>query len=293
MANLPRLYDCFTFFNELDVLELRLQELKDIAFRFVLVESTHTFTGQPKPLYYEENKQRFAAFHDRIVHIVVRDMPGAEVTAWERESHQRRAIMRGLADAQPQDAILISDVDEIPRSVVLEKTLGDDRWRSAITAFQSKMFVYALNLGAVNSGPLNQSWGQTPRLIERRYLSDPQILRRLRIRHKKNNWFTQLQERLEIWRKLGHFLPLKRISNGAWHFTYIGDAKAQLQKLSAFSHTELATTENLDPTAIADRLANRTVVFNKDIKLVLHPLDGTMPAYLLENRAKFQHLLAD
>lgn len=293
MTTAPRLFDGFIFFNELDLLELRLHELKDTVHRFLLVESDTTFTGQPKPLHYETNKARFAAFADRIIHIVVRDMPGAEATAWDRESHQRRAIMRGMTESLPTDAILISDVDEIPRAVTLQKILKTNRWRSAVTVLQSALFVYSLNLAAKNGGPAGNSWGQTPRLIERRHLTDTQTIRRLRVRHKKNNWLARLQERIEVWRKLGKPLRIDRAASGSWHFTYIGNAQAQLQKLSAFSHTELATADNLDPAAIERNLENRTVVFNKDIALALQPLDDTMPVYLRTHAEKFKDLLAE
>lgn len=69
------IYDCFSFFNELDLLEIRLNTLDKVVDKFILFESTLTHTGNPKPLYYAENKDRFAKFSDRIVHIVVNDFP--------------------------------------------------------------------------------------------------------------------------------------------------------------------------------------------------------------------------
>ena len=69
------IYDCFTFFNELDLLEIRLNVLKDVVDKFVLVESVKTFTGRDKELFFEKNKDRFAAFADRIIHLVVREFP--------------------------------------------------------------------------------------------------------------------------------------------------------------------------------------------------------------------------
>ena len=68
-------YDCFQFFNELDILKLRLHVLSDVVDRFVISESTVTFSGDPKPLFYEENKEQFQEFQDRIIHVVVDDTP--------------------------------------------------------------------------------------------------------------------------------------------------------------------------------------------------------------------------
>lgn len=72
----PRLiWDAFMFFNELDVLEMRLNELNSSVHKFVLVEATKTHSGNSKPLHYAENSHRFSAFYDKIVHIVVDDLP--------------------------------------------------------------------------------------------------------------------------------------------------------------------------------------------------------------------------
>lgn len=72
-----RIYDCFTFFNELDLLELRLNELASVVDYFVIAEATHTFTGKPKPLHFKENAARFEAFLPRIIHIIVEDFLAA------------------------------------------------------------------------------------------------------------------------------------------------------------------------------------------------------------------------
>ena len=49
-------YDCFLFFNELDLLEVRMHELNNSVDFFVLQESTKTHSGKPKSLYFQENK---------------------------------------------------------------------------------------------------------------------------------------------------------------------------------------------------------------------------------------------
>ena len=114
------IYDAFPFFNELDLLELRLKTLESVVDRFILVEATRTHTGHPKPLFFQENKSRFSAFLNRIEHIVVDDYPPFE-TAWTYENHQRNCIVRGLSNAKPDDWILVSDLDEIPNPSMIEK----------------------------------------------------------------------------------------------------------------------------------------------------------------------------
>ena len=120
------LYDCFTFYNELDLLEVRLHEHNAAVDRFVLVEARQTFQGVPKDLVFEKNKQRFAPFLDKIIHVII-DFPEHIAlnyyknsnAAWNREFFQRDAMAQGLAAAQPNDLIMVSDVDEIVRSDVL------------------------------------------------------------------------------------------------------------------------------------------------------------------------------
>lgn len=96
----------------MDLLEVRLNELYDKVDHFVLVEARETFTGNSKPLYYDENKERFQKFQDKIIHIILEGR--FETTnQWAREFYQRNQLMQGLTECEPDDLILISDLDEI------------------------------------------------------------------------------------------------------------------------------------------------------------------------------------
>ena len=108
--------DAFLFYNELDILEKRLRLLDSVVDKFVLVESEETFVGNPKPLFFSENKERYSQWVDKIVHVVVRKMPWSLMTddAFCIEAYQRDFIKKGL-EGLPDDAtVMISDVDEIP-----------------------------------------------------------------------------------------------------------------------------------------------------------------------------------
>jgi hypothetical protein len=117
--------DCFTFFNELDVLELRLSLLDTVVDRFVLCEAPVTFRGDPKPLYYAQNRDRFARWKDRIVHLVYDAAPDAN--PWQNEWRQRAHLTSALAQAEPDDLILIGDVDEIPAPELVAVRPGTGR----------------------------------------------------------------------------------------------------------------------------------------------------------------------
>jgi beta-1,4-mannosyl-glycoprotein beta-1,4-N-acetylglucosaminyltransferase len=107
--------DTFTFYNELDILELRLTVLDPYVDRFVLVESELTHAGGPKELLFERNKKRYVKWLHKITHIIVRaeDMP-TDTNPWSREKYQRDCILRGLIDVPGDATVMLSDVDEIP-----------------------------------------------------------------------------------------------------------------------------------------------------------------------------------
>lgn len=115
-----KIYDTFLFRDELDMLECRLVQMDTWPlWRHVLVEATIDHQGHPKPLFYAENKQRFAPWADQIVHVVVDDLP-AGAAPMDKEAVQREAISRGLGDAEPGDWIILADVDEIPNDKALD-----------------------------------------------------------------------------------------------------------------------------------------------------------------------------
>ena len=119
--------DTFMFFNELDVLEIRLHELSDVVDRFVLVESPRTFTNKPKPCYYADHKERFADFHDRLMYVRADDFDSVNMgNPWDVEAYHRRCLLQGLQDCKPDDVIMMSDVDEIPRPDVVHDRAGND-----------------------------------------------------------------------------------------------------------------------------------------------------------------------
>jgi beta-1,4-mannosyl-glycoprotein beta-1,4-N-acetylglucosaminyltransferase len=108
------IFDCFLFFKEFDVLDLRLNILNEAVDFFVLAEANITFSGQRKPFYFEQQKDQFKAFLPKIIHVKIEDDPPVVTSAWDREFWQRDATARGLKDAQPTDYVMYSDVDEIP-----------------------------------------------------------------------------------------------------------------------------------------------------------------------------------
>src|ERR1700761_521914 len=112
-----RIYDCFCFFDELEVLEIRLSELYGIVDYFVILEATTTFQGNDKPLLFAENRERYRAYDDKIRYIAL-ELPEPK-DPWARERFQRESIREYITDALDSDIIVISDADEIPRPAAL------------------------------------------------------------------------------------------------------------------------------------------------------------------------------
>ncbi len=231
---MQRIYDCFTFFNELDVLDIRLKELSSIVDRFVLVESTKTLLGEDKPLYFLENKHRFTRFLDKIEHIIV-EFPGIlppppgpkssqptdpeEAKALAREYYQREQILRGLEKAQPHDLIIISEVDEVPR----QSRLGDAkalRRPDDIVVFTMPFYCYQLRRRARDF-----KWDYGPRMLEYRFLVSPQAVRSTEIYGSviaRAVGLGTFHARWMNWWFYGLPNTLFEIRDGGWHFSHIG-----------------------------------------------------------------------
>lgn len=264
-------YDTFLFFNELDLLEIRLHVLDGVVDRFVLVEATRDHAGRAKPLHFAESRDRFAPFLDRIVHVVVDDMPPGP-DRWRRENHQRRAILRGLGGCGPRDRVLVSDVDEIPRPEALEAELG----RSGLSVFMQRYHAYFLNFSAGDDA----RWPGTA-LVRRDQLGDPQRVRRYRSR--EPSWL------------LRHLPPyLARVPDGGWHFTYLGGVDSIILKMESFAHGELDTAERKSSARIASRIEQGLDLFldgDEALRFRRTELDESYPRYLREHAERYPHLL--
>jgi beta-1,4-mannosyl-glycoprotein beta-1,4-N-acetylglucosaminyltransferase len=271
----PRVFDCFTFFNELDVLEIRLAELDPLVDFFVLVEATRTFTGKPKPLYYADNRQRYERYTHKIIHVVVDDLPLDAPTHWIRESYQRDCIIRGLAQARPDDRILISDCDEIPKPDILRRALSYRGLSHRIVAFWCENYIYRLNL---RNDDHDHRLG--PRLLTMSSLRSPQKIREMQFRFSKRNYlrpFVGPVVSYRILRRLRTLLWPTILWNGSWHFTHMGDVATVNLKIVSDSHAD----EHTEMTE-----AEFNARLSQLVKTPLQELPATI------RRGQFAHLIA-
>ncbi len=253
-ARRARVFDAVPFFNELEMLEFRLNVLDEVVDRFVLVESTVTYSGLPKPLWYADHRSRFDRWNDRIEHVVVDDTPDTGAWRWGRERHQRDAIARGLRDARCDDVVYVSDVDEIPvPEAVAARVRG---------GFHQEYFLYYLN-----TRHMNEDWIGTVGL-----------------------YAFQLAARgaQDVRDRRGAY---ERVERGGWHFTYAMSPDRIRTKLHAFSHAEFDTPEIA--AAVESRRERLVDLFgvHAGTLSVLDVETGDFPDYLKRHRARYADLL--
>ena len=252
------IYDSFLFYNELELLDIRLNTLNDVVDKFVLVEATVTHTNKPKILFYEKNKARFKKFHNKIIHVIVKDTPNVSLP-WIIERFQFEAAVRGLKNCKPADIILHGPVDEIPNPKKIKEYAKKP---GKIKTFVMNLSYYYLNF--MKTGKPN--WEGTRMFLYKEIPSFQSI------------YFTR------------YFPTDVYIANGGWHFSYIGGVKRIQQKLASMAHQEFNNEKFNTPEKI-----QKAIIQGKDFFELGHSFAkvdlNRLPKYVVENREKFKDYL--
>ena len=275
-------YDCFQFFNELDILKIRLNVLNDVVDRFVVSEATETFSGIKKPLYYEENKEMFAEFADKIIHVVVEDTP--EGGTHERDTFQKNAVTRGLAGCTDDDVIIFSDLDEIPNPEKIREILGNFR-EDRIYHFAQRLFYCYLNMEEV-SGNLLSYAGEFEGVKRKKWIGTKMLSYKLL--RDQNLLLGELRfpERKEIG---------IRVDDGGWHFGYMGghgekDIRRRVQeKVVSAAHQEYNSRHVL--SQVTDQIKDGKDIFGRNAQFVRCEIDETFPKYIREHQKELDFLI--
>ena len=283
------IYDCSSFFNELDLLEIRLNTLDKVVEKFILAESPFTHTGHPKPLYYAENKNRFAKFNDRIIHIVVDDFPfmpddmPVREKAWTRENWQRNSIVRGLpTDISDDDVLLISDLDEIPDPESVAQLVKTKLSETEVLNLNLRNYAFFLNNRCI-SIPF---WHGGPQMISFGKFSSPSTYKDCVYSEECIGLANAIPSATLI-----RFLPQKKnIENAGWHFSSLGGAKAVQKKILSIAHTEFAAIA-ADPAQIEKAILSGKGVFGLGDRHMPEPLSNGFPRYLIDNANRFSTLI--
>jgi len=276
------IYDCFQFFNELDILKLRMHIMSPIVDRFVISEATTTFSDLPEPLYFQENRELFREFEDKIIHVVVEDTPPGDTHV--RDTFQKSAVGRGLVGCSDEDIIIFSDLDEIPNPEMIRQILPhfqDDK----IYHFAQRLFYCYLNMEEV-SGKLLSYAGEFPGVEKPRWIGTKMCRYGLLKEQKLELGDLRFPERKECG---------IRVDDGGWHFGYMGGRgeadprKRVQQKVVSAAHQEYNKKEVL--ADVGDRIRDGKDIFGREAQFVMRTIDETYPEYLRTHQEEYAHLI--
>lgn len=296
---MPKIYDGFLFNNEFDILELRLQEHWNYVDKFILVESLRTHRDQPKPLWFAENKERFKPYLNKIQHIIVPTVTKNIPYEWGNpqtgspEDQARNHIPWGLYDADPNDVLLVSDVDELWRPSALEFIKNDTTHSTfsplqILSHFKINFVCATINDPNRCNGYMAWSKGIRFRDFKAHWKLDSTAL-------KANGILSCLTEDRSY---LQNFQTAV-IPHGGWHFSWWGQPAQILDKLSSYGHREhetqyikrLIETQTLIPSKLQGIHIPSIGNIFPEHEWILCTVDNYFPETITKNIEKFQDLI--
>ena len=264
------IYDCFSYWDEDLLLDLRLNILDKYVDFFVIVEGNKTWQDNPKNLRFDIN--RFSKFKEKIIYVPVTNMPSG-INPYLRENFQRNSIMRGLEHCKDDDFIIISDLDEIPNPDQLKKF--NKKMRYAV--FKQSHFYYKFNLQSEN-----EPFWFGSRICVKKYLKSPQWLRDLKFKKRP------------FWR-LDKFRLNNIINEGGWHFCNLKKPEQLLYKYKNLCETNdpINFNERIDEKYLSLDSINKMITEKKDIIGRNHnykkvSIDKSFPSYLIDNISNYK-----
>lgn len=294
-----KIYDCFMYYNEDTILNLRMNYLNKSVDFFVIVESRYNHKGEKKKLNFNINK--YLDFKNKIKYLILDKLPSNTeaisdnddegeksrkyiLNGYKRDHFQRNHITKGIEDANLEDIILISDIDEIPN---LEK-INFGSIKNKLILFNQKMCYYKLNLYQKN-----YTWVGS-RACKKKFLVSPQWLRD--IKDKSYSYW-----RLDVWFSNKKYNDIFFVKNGGWHFSYLNTPKLIDEKLRSYTHHREYELNSLTNTEIENRIKNRESIYNLNLDQTKNQFsEGAkldvletekLPEYVQNNYQKFEKWL--
>ncbi len=259
-----KLFDCFMYNNEDLVLELRLNTLDNIVHKFIIVESAFDHQGNKKKFNFKIRK--FKKFRHKIIYLKITSFP-KNLSDWERENYNRNYIKKGITNAEPNDFIMISDVDEIP----LIESL-DILKKKKFTVFRQKMIYYRYNLMNITE----PHWFGS-KVCKKKYLRSPQWLRNQKV---KNYSFWRIDK-----------INWNIVKNGGWHFSFVMSNLMIVKKIKSYAHREFNKKKFTNINLIKKRIKQKKDIFDRNIKFSKIKNEKELPEYILKNKQKFKQLM--
>ena len=292
-----KIYDCFQFFDEEMLLDLRLNIMSKYVDKFIITEATYTHNGKPKKINFDIKK--YSKFKEKIIYIVVDSQPpdlyeiydsdndkndrrGQKLilNGYKRDNYQREMAAGSLKNIEPEDWIIINDIDEIPNL----ENINFKKIKNKIIIFKQQVFYYKFNLLYPDI-----PWHGSKACKKKDFIS-PQWLRNLK--HKK----------YPLWR-LDTILSKKKYSNiihiddGGWHFTNIKSAADIEKKLLNYTHHYEFEQSGLDINDLRKKISEKKIIYDHGVDQRQPKWDSektltkislkNMPTYMRENYKKY------
>jgi len=261
-----KIYDCFSYWDEDLLLDLRLNVLNKFVDYFVIVEGNKTWQNNFKKFRFNINN--FKNFKNKIIYIPVEDMPDGE-NPYLRENFQRNCILRGIKGSSEDDLIIISDLDEIPNPLMISTFNKNMKY----AVFKQKHFYYKINF----RNQINPFWYGS-RICVKKFLKSPQWLRELKFKKRP------------FWR-IDKYRLNNIIENGGWHFCNLKLPKDLLYKYQNLCETndQYVFKEKIDEKylkidEIEKRIKTGQDIIGRKDTYKAENLDASFPNYIIENK---------
>tara|TARA_B110000967_G_C18831903_1_gene534516 strand:+ start:640 stop:1461 length:822 start_codon:yes stop_codon:yes gene_type:complete len=269
-----KIIDCFMYFDEDHLLEIRFNTLNNYVDRFVIVEANIDHAGNSRLPKFNINK--FLKFKSKIDYILIDDLPTHNRfykkhwgPSWRRENLQRNALERGYKNCDPDDIIMISDLDEIPNPLKIKEFGINDK----LGCFAQINFLTKFNLKNYTV-PL---WYGT-RICRKKDLKSPQWLREIKI--KKRPFYKFYKPKFD-----------KFIHNGGWHFSSVKSPEDIYKKLNSYAEQQFNNKNFKNIDIINEKIKLKKDLFDRNYKFKVIELNDTFPKYLLKNKNKFKEFI--
>lgn len=294
-----KIYDCFMYYDEDLVLDIRLNYLNKFVDKFVIIESTYAHNGDKRKLLF--NKKKYSKFSNKIIYKILNKKPEGLIkfkkmnskdinrtkilNAIKRENFQRNYILEGIKNANKEDIIIISDIDEIPKLDSFDFSEVTDK----IYIFEQKYFYYKFNL----FDPLITWHGS--RACRFSKLLSPQWIRNIKAK-KYPFW------RLDLLFSNNKYFNISIVKNGGWHFSYLKKPSGIKRKLKTYLHHNEYDLNPINVKQINNIIKSKKAIYdlNLDQRADNRFLTGNklskfsfnlLPDYIRKNKNKFKKWL--
>ena len=295
-----QIFDCFMYYNEDVILDLRLNYLNQFVDKFIIDESTFNHRGQKKKLNFNINN--FSKFKNKIEYFISEEQPAniEEINdkdtdkeksrkyilnGYRRDNFQRNYISKGINEVDNDDVIIISDIDEIPNL----RKINIQEIKDNLIFFNQKMCYYKFNLFQKDYNWVGSRACKKKNLVSPQWLRDikPKIYPKWRV----DTFFSKIK-----------YTNIIFVNNGGWHFSYLNTPELIEQKLQSYTHHREYDLNPIGIENIEKRIKNRESVYNlssdkrenqfsKGVKLEIINL-SELPRYISENKTKYDKWLA-